>query len=124
MGDAVNLGWKLAAVLRGWAPAELLETYESERRPVAADTIRIAGQNARTLASELASDALMGGPAAFQAARPAAAETVQRMKHIEFHCLGLVLGYGYMRRAMARRAREKAETLAQAAKSAGTQLPA
>jgi hypothetical protein len=95
LGDAVNLGWKLAAVLQGWAPGELLDTYESERRPVAADTIRIAGQNARTLASELASEALMGGPEAFQAARPAAAETVQRMKHIEFHCLGLVLGYGY-----------------------------
>jgi hypothetical protein len=36
----------------------------------------------------------------------------------------LVLGYGYMRRAMARRAREKAEALAEAARSAGTQLPA
>ena len=36
----------------------------------------------------------------------------------------LVLGYGYMRRAMARRAREKAEALAAAAKAAGSQLPA
>jgi len=35
----------------------------------------------------------------------------------------LVLGYGYARRAMARRAREKAEALAQAARSAGTHLP-
>jgi hypothetical protein len=35
----------------------------------------------------------------------------------------LVLGYGYMRRAMARRAREKAEALAHAATAAGTQLP-
>src|SRR3979411_765741 len=35
----------------------------------------------------------------------------------------LVLGYGYMRRAMARRAREKAEMLATAAQRAGTQLP-
>ena len=95
IGDAANLGWKLAAVLQGWAPAALLDTYETERRPVAADTIAIAGQNAKTLATELASDALMGGPEAFAAARPAAAETVQRMKHIEFHCLGLVLGYGY-----------------------------
>ncbi|MEV6831051.1 FAD-dependent monooxygenase [Amycolatopsis sp. NPDC051102] len=33
--DAVGLGWKLAATLRGWAPAGLLDTYESERRPVA-----------------------------------------------------------------------------------------
>ena len=99
VGDAVNLGWKLAAVLRGWAPPELLDTYEAERRPVAADTIRIAAENARTLATELASEALMGGPEAFAAARSAAAETVQRMKHIEFHCLGLVLGYGYGPRA-------------------------
>lgn len=35
----------------------------------------------------------------------------------------LVLGYGYMRRAMARRAREKADALAQAAAMAGTRLP-
>nr|BFF25820.1 hypothetical protein GCM10025732_37850 [Glycomyces mayteni] len=34
--DAVNLGWKLAAQVRGWAPAGLLDTYEAERRPVAA----------------------------------------------------------------------------------------
>ncbi|WP_218004545.1 FAD-dependent monooxygenase [Microtetraspora niveoalba] len=33
--DAVNLGWKLAAEVRGWAPPGLLDTYESERRPVA-----------------------------------------------------------------------------------------
>jgi 2-polyprenyl-6-methoxyphenol hydroxylase-like FAD-dependent oxidoreductase len=33
--DAVNLGWKLAAVIRGDASDELLDTYESERRPVA-----------------------------------------------------------------------------------------
>jgi 2-polyprenyl-6-methoxyphenol hydroxylase-like FAD-dependent oxidoreductase len=32
--DAVNLGWKLAATIHGWAPAGLLDTYESERRPV------------------------------------------------------------------------------------------
>ena len=95
VGDAVNLGWKLAAVLHGWAPAELLDSYESERRPVAAETIRIASENARTVSTDLASAALMGGPAAFAAARPAAAETVQRTKRIEFHCLGLVLGYGY-----------------------------
>jgi 2-polyprenyl-6-methoxyphenol hydroxylase-like FAD-dependent oxidoreductase len=33
--DAVNLGWKLAAELRGEAPGGLLDTYESERRPAA-----------------------------------------------------------------------------------------
>ena len=33
-GDAMNLGWKLAATIRGDAPAGLLDSYESERRPV------------------------------------------------------------------------------------------
>ncbi|MEK8107183.1 FAD-dependent monooxygenase [Micromonospora sp. M12] len=33
--DAVNLGWKLAGTVRGWAPEGLLDTYETERRPVA-----------------------------------------------------------------------------------------
>ena len=98
VGDAVNLGWKLAAVLRGWAPPELLDTYETERRPIAAETIRIAAANARTLSTELASPALAGSPEEIHA-RAAAAEAVQRSKYIEFHCLGLVLGYGYGARA-------------------------
>jgi 2,4-dichlorophenol 6-monooxygenase len=34
--DAHNLAWKLAAVLKGWAPDALLASYESERRPVGA----------------------------------------------------------------------------------------
>jgi 2-polyprenyl-6-methoxyphenol hydroxylase-like FAD-dependent oxidoreductase len=37
--DAANLGWKLAAAIRGWAPAELLKTYAAERLPVALDVI-------------------------------------------------------------------------------------
>lgn len=39
--DAYNLGWKLAAVLNG-APRELLDTYEQERRPVAADVLALS----------------------------------------------------------------------------------
>ncbi|MFB9836792.1 FAD-dependent monooxygenase [Actinoallomurus acaciae] len=34
MQDVLNLGWKLAAEINGWAPEGLLDTYESERRPV------------------------------------------------------------------------------------------
>ena len=34
LGDAMNLGWKLAAVIRGDAPADLLNSYERERQPV------------------------------------------------------------------------------------------
>ena len=35
-GDAINLGWKLAATIRGWAPEGLLDTYTDERHPVGA----------------------------------------------------------------------------------------
>jgi hypothetical protein len=34
MQDALNLGWKLAAEVNGWAPEGLLDTYHSERHPV------------------------------------------------------------------------------------------
>ena len=37
--DAFNLGWKLAAELAGWAPEGLLDSYQSERHPVAADVL-------------------------------------------------------------------------------------
>jgi len=36
MQDAINLGWKLGAAVRGWAPAGLLDTYHAERHPVGA----------------------------------------------------------------------------------------
>src|SRR5215216_5764555 len=37
--DAFNLGWKLAAEVGGWAPAGLLDSYHTERHPVAADVL-------------------------------------------------------------------------------------
>ena len=37
--DAVNLGWKLAAQVGGWAPETLLDTYHAERHPVASDVL-------------------------------------------------------------------------------------
>ncbi|MFF2633811.1 rifampin monooxygenase [Microbacterium sp. NPDC058021] len=50
--DAVNLGWKLAAEIAGWAPPGLLDTYEAERRPVADDVL-----NTTRVQSELQSTA-------------------------------------------------------------------
>ncbi|MFL5674476.1 MAG: FAD-dependent monooxygenase [Chloroflexota bacterium] len=38
--DAVNLGWKLAQVVRGWSPDALLDSYGAERHPVAARALR------------------------------------------------------------------------------------
>ncbi len=37
--DAFNLGWKLAAEVGGWAPEGLLDSYQTERQPVAADVL-------------------------------------------------------------------------------------
>jgi 2-polyprenyl-6-methoxyphenol hydroxylase-like FAD-dependent oxidoreductase len=39
LGDAMNLGWKLAATIRGDAPVGLLESYASERHPVGAQVL-------------------------------------------------------------------------------------
>src|SRR5437667_4214562 len=38
--DAVNLGWKLASVVKGTSPDSLLDTYHAERHPVAARVLR------------------------------------------------------------------------------------
>jgi hypothetical protein len=37
--DAVNLAWKLAAHVHGWAPADLLDTYHDERHPAGERTL-------------------------------------------------------------------------------------
>lgn len=41
--DAANLGWKLAAVVRGWAPDGLLDSYQDERHPVGKSVLRSSG---------------------------------------------------------------------------------
>ena len=38
--DAVDLGWKLTAMLQGWGGADLLDSYEIERKPVALNNVR------------------------------------------------------------------------------------
>jgi 4-hydroxyisophthalate hydroxylase len=42
--DAVNLGWKLAAVLRGWGGPQLLDSYPQERRPIFAETAEVIAE--------------------------------------------------------------------------------
>lgn len=79
VGDAVNIGWKLAAVLQGWGGPHLLASYEAERRHVAAETIASARANLEA-----------SGPGISRTA-----EGLQRTKAEEFYSLGLVLGYAY-----------------------------
>lgn len=49
--DAFNLGWKLAATINGWAPAHLLDSYERERHPVAADVLTLVRAQAELQSS-------------------------------------------------------------------------
>ncbi len=51
MQDGYNLGWKLAAVLRGHSSIELLETYSDERQPVAQELIDFDREWAAMMAS-------------------------------------------------------------------------
>jgi 2-polyprenyl-6-methoxyphenol hydroxylase-like FAD-dependent oxidoreductase len=56
--DAANLGWKLAAVLQGWAPYGLLDSYHAERYPVGHAVVRGSGALLRlTLAQSRATRA-------------------------------------------------------------------
>jgi hypothetical protein len=50
--DAFNLGWKLAAEVNGWAPEDLLDTYQTERRPVAADVLTTTRAQMELLSDE------------------------------------------------------------------------
>jgi 2-polyprenyl-6-methoxyphenol hydroxylase-like FAD-dependent oxidoreductase len=95
IGDAVNIGWKLAAVLDGWGGSGLLASYEAERRPVAAQTIEIAQQHTGRLAADFADPLLRDPGPEGDAARRQAGDEIQREKTSEFHGLGLVLGYTY-----------------------------
>jgi pentachlorophenol monooxygenase/3-(3-hydroxy-phenyl)propionate hydroxylase len=49
VADAENAAWKLAAVLHGWAPASLLESYHDERHPAALENLEITGATMRFL---------------------------------------------------------------------------
>jgi rifampicin monooxygenase len=50
--DAFNLGWKLAAEVAGWAPDTLLDSYEAERHPVAADVLNSTRAQMELLSTE------------------------------------------------------------------------
>ncbi|MGC5015535.1 FAD-dependent oxidoreductase [Streptosporangium sp. DT93] len=79
--DAHNLAWKLAAVLRGTAGEELLDTYEAERRPVAERTVDESLNNA------LITFAMMEG-------RLSMREAIERQAGRR-SSEGLVLGFAY-----------------------------
>jgi 2-polyprenyl-6-methoxyphenol hydroxylase-like FAD-dependent oxidoreductase len=96
LGDAVDLGWKLAAVIQGWGGKRLLASYDSERRPV--------GQRAVGSATQF--HALQSGwgdglhvldeaSAAGDALRARIGDMLVTQIGREFRTMGLQLGYRY-----------------------------
>ena len=79
--DAVNLGWKLAATINGWAPAGLVDTYHTERHPVAA----------RILANTLAQRILYLSGDEMDPVRSVMAELLA-YEEVQRHLVGMVTG--------------------------------
>lgn len=87
VGDAVDLGWKLAAVLDRWDRPSLLDSFEAERRPVQDRMITEATANMRVLSTELLSENLDADDADGEQARKAADAQIQATKAADFHAL-------------------------------------
>lgn len=95
IGDSVDLGWKLAAVLGGWGGPALLDSYEPERRQVHELVMDAAESNHKVLANQLLLPDLEAEGPAGEAARAQVSRTIKEAKHAEFYARGVVLGYCY-----------------------------
>jgi 2-polyprenyl-6-methoxyphenol hydroxylase-like FAD-dependent oxidoreductase len=95
IGDAVDLGWKMAATLQGWGGPALLASYESERRPVHERTIAEAVINYGAVGNQLVRPGLEDPGPVGEATRREVGEIIEATKIREFKTLGLVLGSRY-----------------------------
>ncbi|MGW1743560.1 FAD-dependent monooxygenase [Nocardia sp. NPDC001965] len=102
VADVHNLAWKINAVLRGGASDQLLDTYESERRPVAKYNADYSMTNAMKMADTGLSGILVrtpGGLAALEepdgaALREQIAQAIPEQRE-QFYFDGVTLGYSY-----------------------------
>jgi FAD binding domain len=95
IADAVDLGWKIAAVLQGWGGAELLASYERERRPVHNYVMDEAVANHAVLGNQLWVEGIEDSGEIGARVREEIGARIQRAKVREFNTLGVVLGYRY-----------------------------
>jgi 2-polyprenyl-6-methoxyphenol hydroxylase-like FAD-dependent oxidoreductase len=93
ISDAVDLGWKIAAVLQGWGGAGLLDSYEAERKPVHNRVMDEAVANHALLSNQLWREGLDDDSA--ETLRRETGARIHEAKLREFDTLGVVLGYRY-----------------------------
>ena len=95
IGDAVDLGWKLAAHFNGWAGSGLLDSYEHERRPMASRAIAEAERNMSVLPPELTHPDMTRQDERGESARAEVAHRIRESKMAEMYTSGFVLGMNY-----------------------------
>jgi len=93
--DAVNLGWKLAAVIKGYGGAALLASYESERRPLALRNTAYASAFADSLGLFEAAPAIEDDTPEGVAARAEAGAYLEAHARAEFNIPGITFGGRY-----------------------------
>ena len=93
--DAVNLGWKLAAVLKGVASENLLESYEEERRPLALRNTAYAKGFADSLGNTVPPAEIEDDTSAGEAARKRAGDYYHAHGRAEFNIPGITFGGRY-----------------------------
>lgn len=94
--DAVNLGWKLAAVLQGSAPPALLDSYDLERRPMAVRNTAFARRMADSIGNVPIVPHLEVNGAAGDAARAELGRALAIHVATEINIPGLQLGVRYL----------------------------
>lgn len=95
IGDAVDLGWKLDAVLAGWGGEALLDSYEQERRPVASRNVEEAASNRAEDAGLPIPPEIEHDDAAGRAVRAELARIIRDKRAKEWNSMGIQLGYRY-----------------------------
>ncbi len=98
IGDACDLGWKLAAVLHGFAAPDLLASYDAERRPVGLRNCEAAARHTQVrgaIADILRADLDAPGAAGDRARREAGAR-IAALGNAENESFGIEFGYAYL----------------------------
>lgn len=93
--DAVNIGWKFAAVIKGGAGPALLDSYETERRPVALRNTRFAAGFADSVGRYVPAPAIEAEGRAGEAARRRAGAYLAAHGRSEFNIPGFTFGARY-----------------------------